>query len=117
MRFFEYLVRDVRPEFLEYAAYGAFRSDHKTPLKGQGYAAVTCWIVEVGNAAGGKIPQQIGVVWAPASVVVLAPESGANGVKKPRVETSRPLRKKRGSCFKRMGKIALPNMVPSKASA
>ena len=93
MRFFQYLVRDVGPEFLEYASYGTFRGDHKTPLKGQRYPAVTCWIVEVRDAAGGKIPQQIGVVWTPASVVVLAPESGANGVKKPRVETSRALAK------------------------
>ena len=74
---------DVRQEFVQDAAYGPIASHVQAAAEGEAQAAVFRRIVDIRNAAGSEVAEDVGVIRTPGAAVALAPDSGGHGVEQP----------------------------------
>ena len=65
---------DVRPELNDFGADDAFGRDCQTASNGVGRGSFGGGIVDVGDCGADEVPDEIGVVRSPASIVPAAPD-------------------------------------------
>ena len=71
---------------------GSLGADQQALLDGETEATVGGGVVEVGDAAGGDVAEDIGVVGLPLAIVALAVDGGADGVEEALTKLPVPMR-------------------------
>ena len=71
---------DVGVELDQQGSEGSLGADQQALLDREAEATVGGGVVEVGDAAGGDVAEEIGVVGLPLAIVALAVDGGADGV-------------------------------------
>ncbi len=89
----EQMSGDVRPEFDKFRADHAFCGDGDCPVERLLNSPIRSRVISIGNTARDEVAQHIRVVWAPAAIVALTPNSRRGGVQKPRSEATSALTK------------------------
>lgn len=80
----EHLPLDIGPELVERRSNSALGRYRQGPLKGQARASVGLRVIEVGNSAGGQIPQHVGIIELPVAVIPFAADTTRYGIQQAR---------------------------------